>query len=449
VSSSGIITTVAGVGVTGHDGDGGPAKAARLNGPGGVSRYPGGGFLISEAGANTIRRVKPDGTIFTIAGTGAPGARGDGGPAQKAELRNPRNVAALADGSYLIADAGNNRIRAVGADGIMRTVAGSGASGYEGDGGAAEAARLNSPTGVAPVAGGGFLIADRGNGVIRQVAPDGTISTVAGGGAPGGEGSATQVRLRLPTGVAALPGGGFLIADAGRVRRVGPDGRIVTLAGTGRVGFSGESGPATAVKLAYVAAVALIPADGAILLVDEANDRIRRVSLTGLLATKVGSGTPPPPQDQDSPPPAAKRSAGPAGVAVAASAGAMTVLSAASRAHCDRKYIAAFAQLFFVPLDRPRFVVRRSKQTLTVRYRTWVKGRSARAYVVAKILLGDKVVRRSAVERNTNGVHGVKLPLRLTAHLRYDLQLDGTGPHTKGDTGAHTRRCDALPLRMK
>lgn len=441
VSSKGIVTTVAGIGVSGHDGDGGPATAARLDGPAGVSRYPRGGFLVSEAAGNTIRRVKPDGTIVTIAGTGTAGSGGDDGPAVKAQLRNPRNLVALADGSYLIADTGNDRIRLVDADGTIATVAGGNGPGYTGDGGPAVGARLNGPTGIAPLPAGGFLIADRGNAVVRRVAADGTIATVAGGSMPAGAGPATQVRLRLPTGVAALDDGGFLVADAGRVRRVHPDGRTITVAGTGHVGFSRDSGLATRVKLAYIASVAPTP-DGAFLFVDEANDRVRRVSPSGMIRTKVGSGTPAPPQEQDSAPPA------PLPPPPLPGAQAAAALLGARKARCDtRQYIPTFQTLNLLPLGGSAVVVRLHHK-IRIKYQSYVparpKDQATPPTVRVKVMLGSRVqaARRG---RPRNGTHRVVLSTRLARHRRYMLVVDGA--HVQG--GHLAKRCDARPLRVK
>ncbi|MEA2150983.1 MAG: hypothetical protein QOD69_2813 [Solirubrobacteraceae bacterium] len=438
VSSAGIITTVAGIGIAGHQGDDGPAKLARLDGPAGVSRYPGGGFLVSEAGGNTVRRVKPDGTIVTVAGTGTAGSGGDGGPATAAQLRNPRNVVALADGGYLIADTGNDRIRMVTANGTIRTVAGRGVTGYAGDGGPATAARLNSPTGVSPTATGGFLVADRGNGVIRLVGPDGIISTVAGGTQPAAAGQTMQVRLRLPTGVAALPDGGFLVADAGRVRRMHPDGQTTTVAGNGRIGHTGDRGPATRLRLAYVAAVAPMP-DGAFLLADEANDRVRRVSPVGEMRTKVGTGTPAPPEDQDSPPPARAQGAR------AASAGRVAaVASGAPRCRVD-KYIPTFQTLSIMPVGKAALPVRRNRP-IRFTYATYVPPRPAGRppNIVIAVMLGSKAVTKRN-ETPRNGSHVVVLRKRLKAGRTYQLVINGV--HVQA--GHVAKRCDTRHMRVR
>src|SRR5207248_223189 len=142
--------------------------AAQLSNPFGVATTADGGFLIADQ-SNSIRRVSPAGTITTVAGSGTSGFSGDGGPATAAQLNAPSGVAATADGGFLIADFNNNRIRRVSSAGTITTVAGSGTSGFSGDGGPATAAQLNFPRGVAATADGGFVIADTGNSRIRHV----------------------------------------------------------------------------------------------------------------------------------------------------------------------------------------------------------------------------------------------------------------------------------------
>jgi hypothetical protein len=219
VSPTGIITTVAGTGTRGISGDGGPATAAQIYDPQGVAAMPDGGFLIAD-GDYVVRRVSPTGTITTVAGTGVPGSAGDGGPATAAQLNVPNAVAVTADGGFLIADTGNRRIRRVSPTGIITTVAGTGVQGSSGDGGAATAAQLNYPAGLATTPDGGFLIADWFGNRVRWVSPTGVITTVAGTGTSsvftnGDGGPATAANLTMPYAVATTPTGGFLIAESG------------------------------------------------------------------------------------------------------------------------------------------------------------------------------------------------------------------------------------------
>ena len=280
----GHITTVAGTGIAGFSGDGGPAAQAELDLPHGVAFARDGTLLIADTLNNRIRAVAADGTISTVAGTGTPGFAGDGGPAALAEISAPRGITALPGGGFVFPDSDNNRVREVSAEGTITTVAGSGTPGFDGDGGPATAAALDRPFAVVPAAGGGLLIADTGNDRIRRVAPDGTIATVAGDGVRGygGDGGpAVAAAISSPHNLAALVDGGVLVADEGnnRVRRVLPDGTITTIAGTGEAGFSGDDGPASAAALDQPKALAVLPNLRGFLLADAANSRIRLVSV--------------------------------------------------------------------------------------------------------------------------------------------------------------------------
>ena len=248
-------------------GDGGPATHAQLDSPQGVLALPDGGLLVSDTANNKVRRVRPDGSIATAAGTGRPAFGGDAGPATAAALHLPIGLAVLPDGGYLIADAGSDRVRRVLPDGRIVTVAGNGRHRFAGDGGPAVAASLSCPEGLAVLRDGGFLIADSGNNRVRRVWPDGHISTVAGSGSVGfsGDGGpATTAKLRWPQAVAVLPDGGFLVADTfnNRVRCVFPDGRIRSIAGNGRRSGSPDfanGGDPTGAAITQPDSVAVLP----------------------------------------------------------------------------------------------------------------------------------------------------------------------------------------------
>jgi hypothetical protein len=292
----GTITTVVGTGVVGATGDGGPAAAAEINHPRGLALAPDGGFVFADAFGETVRRVWPDGTITTIAGTGYAGFSGDGEPASATDLYLPHGVAFTSTGALLIADTLNQRIREIAPDGTMTTVAGTGVPGFSGDGGPATEAQIFAPRGIAALPGGGFLIPDSDNHRIRRVSADGTITTVAGDGVRGfsGDGGpATEAELNEPFGVAPTADGGFLVADAGdnRIRRVDADGVITTVAGDGVRAYGGDGGPATAASLSSPHNVAPLP-DGGFLIADEGNDRVRRVWPDGTITTVVGTGEP-------------------------------------------------------------------------------------------------------------------------------------------------------------
>jgi RHS repeat-associated protein len=286
-----VITTVAGNGDDSFSGDGGPATQASLNGPRGVAVGPDGSLYFADIDNARIRRVAPNGIITTVAGTGNATFSGDGGPAAQASLVGPFGVAVGPDGSLYIADADNNRIRRVAPNGIITTVAGTGNATFSGDGGLATQAAVQSPRGVAVGPDGSLYVADRGNQRIRQVAPDGIITTVAGNGVfgfSGDGGPATQASFRIPFGVATGPDGSLYIADRSnqRIRRVAPDGIITTVAGNGSASFSGDGGPATQAALDDPNGVAVGP-DGSLDIGDGNNHRIRRVAapLQGFSAT--------------------------------------------------------------------------------------------------------------------------------------------------------------------
>ena len=171
VAPDGTIDTVAGNGVAGYNSDGQDATGAKLNLPEGVAALPDGAFLIADTVNRRIRRVDPDGTISTVAGNGTCGYNGDGGLATDAELCEPRAVAPTPDGGFLIADTGNHVVRYVDPAGEISTVAGTGVDGYDGDDGPATEALLDAPDDVAPTADGGFLIADMDKDVVRGVSP--------------------------------------------------------------------------------------------------------------------------------------------------------------------------------------------------------------------------------------------------------------------------------------
>src|SRR4051794_16366879 len=214
----GTIITIAGSGVAGDvsEGlplpeDGGPAIDAQMNDPIGVAVDRAGNIVIADALYHRIRRVTADGTITTIAGNGIPSFWGDGGPATDANLQYPTGVALDHDGNVFIADAANHRIRRIDTDGTITTVAGTGAAGFAGDGGPATEARLHKPTGVAVSRKGELFIADEYNHRIRRVGPHGRISTIAGatdippnydglvyGGYGGGRGAGPPALLHFP-----------------------------------------------------------------------------------------------------------------------------------------------------------------------------------------------------------------------------------------------------------
>ena len=304
VDDGGLISTVAGVGFAGS----GPANASavktRLSAPSGVAVLPLGGYVIADTGNHKVREVHPTGRISTIAGNGVDASSGDGGPAVHASLQSPQGLAVAADGSIVIADPAADRVRLVRPNGRIETLAGTGKRGFGGDGGPALSASLDYPTGVAIEPDGSVLIADDGNYRVRRVATDGTISTVAGGGSgPSGAGTttagttagattqATQLQLNGPTDVAVTSNGGFVIADGPVVERVASDGNATVIAGTGKPDYRAAAGPATATGLADATGVDMQP-NGALLIADDNTNRVRGLDANGALTTLAGSGTP-------------------------------------------------------------------------------------------------------------------------------------------------------------
>ncbi len=290
------VRTVAGNGASGYSGDGGPATAAGLPYPTGVAVDANGNLYIADGSNNRVRKVSPNGIITTVAGNGNQGFSGDGGPATAASLHGPHSVAVDTNGNLFIADTSNHRVRKVNPDGIIITVAGIGFTtiGVSGDGGPATAAGLYAPFGVAVDAQGNLYIANYNHHRVRKVSPNGIITTVAGNGNQGfsGDGGpATAASLNNPHGVAVDANGNLYIADGSnnRVRKVSPNGIITTVAGNGNQGFSGDGGPATAAGL-YGPVDVAVDTNGNLFIADSSNHRIRRVTPNGMIATIAGSG---------------------------------------------------------------------------------------------------------------------------------------------------------------
>ena len=289
VGPDGIINRYAGkILDDGFSGDGGPARNAELNDPTGIALGPDGTLYIVDSDNFRIRAVAPDSTITTFAGTGVEGSTGDGGLATAAQI-DPSDVAVGPDGSVYISEYDRHRVRRVGLDGIITTIAGTGATGSNGDGELAVDAQLYFPWGIDVDSDGNLYIANQGSHRVRRVDTNGVITTVAGdgsvsGGFSGDGGLATEAKLKFPVEVTVDPSGGLFIGDEGnrRVRYVDEKGIITTFAGSGNLldgnpGYSGDGGYATAAKLSWPRGLDVGP-DGALYFTDNLQRRVRRVN---------------------------------------------------------------------------------------------------------------------------------------------------------------------------
>jgi hypothetical protein len=350
----GIISTIAGAGYGCNDsttgwpnplGDGGPATRASLIYPRGIAADGAGNVYIADEGDGRVRKVGPDGTISTFAGTGSAGFSGDSGPASSAQLSWPQAVVTDGAGNVYIADTGNGRVRKVDTFGIITTYAGSGEgsgpwgdggsavdatvgvynltvdgagnlyivdytasnvrkvnpqgiistlagtdnedAGYSGDGGPATSAMLNWPQAVAVDAAGNVFIADSGNNQVRKVDTNGIITTYAGNGKWSDQrpsGAATSASIGGATALAVDAAGNLYIAD-GRIDKVAPDGTISTFAGTGVQGPAGEGGPATSASLNGLWGIAL-DGKGNVYVSEAGSQQIRKITGGGTVTSQ-------------------------------------------------------------------------------------------------------------------------------------------------------------------
>jgi DNA-binding beta-propeller fold protein YncE len=302
VLEPGSVVTLAGTSVGGFNGDFLPdgarqlATTAQLYLPWGIAIDPRGRYVyVADAGNHRVRRIdRRTGYIFTVAGNGSPDLRGDGGFATNASLQAPAGLAIDSDGNIYIADSGNHRVRRVDTNGLITTVAGGNAPGYWGDYGIATQAALSRPTDVAIGPDGDLYISDSGNYRIRKVA-NGIVTTVAGSGARVFEGDGKQAieAAISPAGIAFDGEGRLLVADAHNHQVFRLDlltGVITTIAGGRGSGFGGDGGLAIGAKLSSPSGVAVSEA-GDVFIADSGNRRIRRIRLaTGAIETVAGSG---------------------------------------------------------------------------------------------------------------------------------------------------------------
>ena len=266
---------------------------------------------------HSVFKVDRNGALTRIAGNGQPGYAGDGGPAAQAQLMTPMGIAVDGAGNVYVADRDTSVVRRIGTDGILSTFAGTGTAGFSGEGGPANLAQLNSPFGVAVDGAGNVYIADSNNNCIRKVSTTGTIAIVAGStsaGFLGDGGPARNAWFSHPEGVAVDAAGNLYIADTynNRIRKVTTDGNVATVAGSGDEIFGGDNNPATSAGLGLPPDV-MVDRFGNLYIADFGGSRIRLVT-NGIISTIAGSSSGAPPIDGQAA--INLRFSGPTGVAV-------------------------------------------------------------------------------------------------------------------------------------
>lgn len=449
-------------------GDGGPALSAKLAGPSDVAVAKDGSLIIADTLNNVIRRVRSD-SIVSIAGTGEREQSSGTQAAARTEFAAPEAVATAMNGDILVADTGNDALRSISVDGVVRTlvsasvgtevaleaprdvvvlpdnavlisdsghhrvlrikagvpeiVAGSSKEGYSGDGGPATEAQLRRPTQIATTVDGTLFIADTGNSAVRRVLPSGVIETV------------TRAVAR-PIGVHALPSGEVIVTNEAGVHLLASDGTTRRLAGGVASGYNGDGGRASEVLLDDVAQIAP-GADGRLMIAERGNDRVRVLDIAGgVITTAAGSGRPleiSKPDIPPRPPPAALRRLRAARAAV--------VAQSAQASGCN-DYDARFATFNLVPATS-EMLKRKPRKRIRFSFKT-----SRRANVVIQLYKSGKLAatntrkrvpvmprrraRRISVKRKQGQIRG-----------KYVVWLWGE------DAGSGVLRCDSRRVRVK
>ncbi len=295
-ATTGTIGTIVGTGTASSTGDGGAATAATVNDPGAVAYDLAGNLYVAEFVGNRVRKITPSGVITAFAGTGVSGNTGDGGAATAAKLSMPQGLAVDAAGNVYISDTNNNRVRKVSPSGVITAFAGTGTQGNTGTGGPAISANMYLPTGLAVDVQGRVSISEGFIGQIRRVGTDGVITRIAGTGTPGfsGDGGlATAAKLKEPQLLALDRNQNLIVPDTAdnRIRRIDhATGVITTIAGTGTPSDTGDGGAATAATMDAPWGVAV---DGAnnVFVCEEGGNRVRRIAAaTGVITTVAGTG---------------------------------------------------------------------------------------------------------------------------------------------------------------
>ncbi len=281
INNDGTIETIMGNGFEAVPLEGALATDTTLHHASDVAVTSGGELYVAGFHAAFVFRVRIDGRVNIVAGRGDYGYDGDGGPAVQAALGSPFGVFPTSEGGLYFSDVDLHIVRFVDAGGSIMTVAGNGTRGYSGDGGPGVEAQLSGPTRVRLVSDGILLICDTNNNVIRRLDPNGTITTIAGTGESGftGDGGpAIQATFTRPHDVKIGPDGSIYVADTGNhaIRRIDQSGNITTVVGTGVVGYSGDFGNARDCQLKNPSSITF-DADGAMWISDTYNHRVRRV----------------------------------------------------------------------------------------------------------------------------------------------------------------------------
>jgi Secretion system C-terminal sorting domain len=294
INTSGTITTYAGNGIVGYSGDGGPSTNASLWGPQDVAFDALGNMYIADGGNNVIRKINSAGTITTIAGTGTAGYSGDNGNATAAQLYDPFGIVFDNSGNLYFSDAGNHRIRKINNSGIITTFAGTGIGGYSGDGGPATSSKLKLPGYLGMSSTGEIYVPDWPNHCVRKINNAGIITTVVGNGTPGQNGDgglAINALLSSPESVVFDNYGNYYISSYGTctIRKVNNIGIISTVVGNNICGFGGDGGNAISAEINQEAICSAVDLAGNLYIADSKNNRIRKVNFnTSTLNLAVG-----------------------------------------------------------------------------------------------------------------------------------------------------------------